>query len=166
MASTIPTIPYADVEYAEAYFAERMGSEAWDSLVDIDQSGSTSPNPLKEKALKHATRLIDSLSFVLEKTDELQQNEFPRGGDEFVPEEVMMATCEVALELLKGNLPEEQVQGVGIASESVGDTSRSYRDGGKAAALGAACGLPSPRAAQLLAEWIKDPREMDMVRVN
>jgi hypothetical protein len=155
--STIPTVPYADSIYAAEYFAERMGTTAWDSASVADRN----------KALKHATRLIDSCEFVLEKTDETQDHEFPRDGDLYVPEEVLQACCEVALELLKGRLPEEMsISKAGVTSESIGDTSRSYDANGALAPLGMAAGLPSIRAAQLLRKWLVDETEIDLLRVN
>jgi len=149
--------PYADVTYADAYFAERMGSDVWTSTETAD----------KEKSLKHGTRLIDRCDFVLEKTDEDQEREFPRNGDTEIPDEVKQANCEVALELLKGRLPEEtMVKKTGIASESVGDTSRSYNEGGATQNIGIASGLPSMAAAQLLKDWLVNPEELDLIRVN
>jgi hypothetical protein len=107
--------------------------------------------------------LIDRQDLVLEKTDEAQVNEFPRGGDTLVPEEVFMATCEQALELLRGSLPENKIAAANVASESIGDASRSYTDGA-ASVIGVSSGLTSTAAAQLLREWINDPSEMTLVR--
>ncbi len=150
---TIPTNEYADYTYADAYFAERVGADDWTSFTTAQ----------KTKALKHATRLIDRLDLVLEKTDESQDNEFPRGGETSVPEEVLMACCEQALELLRGSLPEDEVKAAGVTSESVGDTSRSYGSGA-ASMVGESSGLTSVAAAQLMRDWIEDPHEMTLVR--
>jgi len=151
--ATIPTLEYADYIYAAAYFGERVGADDW---ATFSQDNRT-------KALKHATRLIDRLDLVLEKTDEAQNNEFPRGGDTLVPEEVRMATCEQALELLRGSLPENRIASANVASESIGDASRSYTDGA-ASVIGVSSGLTSTAAAQLLREWINDPNEITLVR--
>lgn len=155
--STIPTVPYADTIYAAAYFAERIGSDVWNTASEAN----------KNVALKHATRLIDRLDFVLSKTDENQANEFPRGGDTDIPEEVMMACCEVAIELLSGRVPEKMLnEDTGVTSESTGDASKSFNEQGKNASLSMASGLPSVAAAQLLRDWLEDPEVLQIVRVN
>jgi len=147
--------PYADLTYANAYFDDRiMEDTAWADATDAS----------KNKALRHATRLVDQCNFVLEKTDEDQVREFPRNGETDIPEEVKQATCEVALELVRGSLPESSMKKAGIASENVGDTSRSYREGGAQEIVGLSSGLPSTEAAILLRDWIEDPREIDLHR--
>lgn len=153
----VPIIPYADTAYADAYFAERVDADSWAPL-DI---------AVKERALKHATKLVDQCDFVLEKTDEDQAREFPRAGETEVPDEVLQATCEVAYELtVKNRLPENMTKKAGITSESVGDTSRSWGAGGVSEILGESSGLPSTQAAILLRDWIEDPRELQLQRTS
>jgi len=152
-----PIVPYADVAYADAYFAERVGADGWAAL----------DSAVKEKALKHATKLVDQCDFVLEKTDENQAREFPRNGETEVPDEVLQATCEVAFELeINSKIPTNMTKKAGIASESVGDTSRSYGPGGAGEVLGISSGLPSTQAAILLRDWIRDPRELTLHRTS
>jgi hypothetical protein len=146
--------PYADVSYGDAYFAERLNSSAW--------TGDD-----KEKALKHATRLIDQLPLVDSKYDESQARAFPRSCDTDgeVPDEVSQACCEVALALLQGKLLDTMEDGVGVAAERTGDASVEYEDGRGAMALSdESSGLGSVMAARMLAPWITDD-SVDITRV-
>ena len=145
------TTPYISTNDADTYFAESLGAEKW--------TASSSDN--KGRAVKMATRLIDTLPFVGYKTDENQENEFPRNGENTVPLEVQRACAEIALELLKGNLPNKSADQNSVLSESTGDASRSYAAGRGAANFG----LPSVLAARFLAPWIEDDREVELIRV-
>jgi len=151
----IPIVPYADVTYADAYFAERIDSEAW-----------TGAN--KEKALKQATQAINLLPLVGAKYDSSQVNQFPRSCDEngVIPDEVMQACCEVAVALLEGKTVKKLSGAVGLDAEQVGDSSVQYTDGGRGAMAlyDEAYGLPSIVAAQLLAPWLEDMGSIDVTR--
>ena len=147
------TTPYADQTYAGTYFGERLGTSAWDSA----SSGN------KDKALKQATRVLDTLNYRGAKSDEAQVREFPRNGESTIPEAIKEACCEVALALLQGNLIETMTERSAIASESVGDASVSYAT--PKDAVENQFGLPSPVAARLVAPWLVDPRLLRVYRV-
>jgi hypothetical protein len=147
-------VPYADEAYAIAYFAQRLGTDAFDA--------GSSTN--RVKGLKQATLLIDTLNFIGSKTDQAQANEFPRNGDTLVPEEVKQACCEQALALLLGQSLEAGVAARRLASVSVGDASESYRDG--IDGLGENAGLTSATAGRLLMPWLSSPREIILERVG
>lgn len=150
-----PITPYADETYADAYFAERLGTSKW--------TGTD-----KTKALKHATRLIDQLPLVDQKYDEAQERQFPRSCDTDgeVPDEVKQACCETALALLQGKLLDDAESAVGVIAERVGDSSVQYEDGGRGsmALSDETFGLGSTMAARMLAPWIADD-SIDMTRV-
>lgn len=55
----------------------------------------------KEQALKDATRWIDSFEYDGHKLSEEQDNEFPRKGQTQVPEQVNIATLDLAIHLLQ-----------------------------------------------------------------
>ena len=156
------TTAYVTLVDANEYFAERLGSAKWDAA-----------NGDKEVSLKMATRLIDTLCFVGSKLDpETQAQEFPRNitdeltADGDIPQSVQDATCEVALALLKGRDPEELASNSGVASESVGDASRSYVDRGKIQLLAEGEGTPSIIAGRLLREWLCDAKNIQLDRVG
>ncbi len=156
MATYVATIPYADRAYADMYFSERLKAELW--------TGATDDN--KDKALKMATRIIDTLNFVGFKNDFDQIREFPRNGEASIPTEAIDACCEVAMELLRGNTLEKMMAAIGISSESIGDASRSYEAGGALQLLDANLGLPSQMAARYLSIWLKDEEVFDIVRTK
>lgn len=148
-------VPYADLTFAEAYFAERMDSDSWDEQTD---------DAVKIKALKSATKWIDMIPVVGQKTDYLTQKQsFPRNGNEDIPPEISETCCEVALEILKGNTLEYLLEKLGLSSESIGDTSTSYEAGGAASLLDLNFGLPSAAAARLMAPWMEDT---DVIRLE
>jgi hypothetical protein len=157
--------PYADVTYGDAYFAERLGAEAWDDADAAD----------KLKALKQATAQIDLLPLVGEKCDTTtpQAREFPRDldagcadGSGDVPDEVARATCEVAIALLEGKSLRSLSEGANVKSERVGDASVQYGSArGEMGLYDDNYGLPSTEAANLLAPWLADTDVIDITRV-
>lgn len=154
----VAIVPYADETYADAYLAQRLGTDAWDNATSGD----------KPKALAEATRLIDLVPLVGVKYDEDQEREFPRDVDEGgeVPAEVQDACCEVALALLQGKTLDQLSASIGVAAESTGDASISYTgERGDMALVDESYGLPSPTAASLMAPWIADRNEIDLTRV-
>lgn len=153
---TLPTVPYADSTYASAYMSERLGTAAWDSATAGDRT----------KSLAHATRMIDTLAFAGEKNDPAQVREFPRCGDASIPPEVQDACCEVALALLAGKLLENTEERGNITSESIGDVSASYGEGGAGGVTANHAGLPSAEAFRLLGPWLLDDRRIHLDRAG
>lgn len=152
-----PITPYADSVYAAAYFAERLGTSAWDNASAGD----------KTKALKHATRQIDLLPLIGTKYDETQVREFPRNFDGTdVPVEVQDACCEAALAILEGKYGSAMLGTAGISSESTGDASVNYVGvRGEMSVLDETSGLGSQEALQMLAPWLEDMSAIDISRV-
>ena len=154
----VAIVPYADRIYANAYWDDRLANSAWSAATDDN----------KDRALKQATTVIDTLDFVGYKTSETQVRQFPRNDDTDVPDEVLQATCEIAAVLLSGTTLDSVVGGkAGIASESIGDASVSYTGAGRAGAfLSATLGTLSPVAARLLAPWLRDEDSIRVDRVS
>lgn len=87
---------YVDVATADAYFADRIHAEAWDTLTG------------KEKALVSASQLLDwYITWKGNKAVSEQPMQWPRSGvirkdgtgvaDDIIPSELKVATCEMAL---------------------------------------------------------------------
>jgi hypothetical protein len=154
----MPTTPYADLTFAAAYFPERMESCAWDAAT----------GDLRLRALRAATRLIDTLNFIGYKTvtDGSQAREFPRNGETEIPLEVKEANCEVALAFLAGKSLDGLDYASGVQSESVGDASVSYGPRGKGTLLMETAGTLSQVAGRLLNPWLVDPRAIRLERVG
>jgi len=157
----VPIVPYADLEFADGYFGERLGSEAWDVL----------DNNTKAKALKHATKYIDTLPFIGTKTDTTldedkrpnQPREFPREGYTEIPDEVMEATCEAALAILNGDTLENLQTQAEVTSTSTGDASSSFDTTNRKIDIND--GLISAMVLRLLHEWLIDPNVVRLERV-
>jgi len=99
---------YLTVIEANKYFDERLNSEDWEWASAVERL----------KALKTATRLMDRLNYIGEKTDKDQELEFPRGGDTKVPREIQWACCEIAIKMLSGLDSDMEVDALGtIKSE-------------------------------------------------
>ena len=154
---TLPaTVPYLDVPEADQFFAERLKSDGWDNASAADKTAS----------LKMATRLLNDLHYIGQKTDEEQDNEWPRDANP-IPFQIKQATAEVALALLNGFDPDTlEQQSQGKTSESTGDASVSYGADGLRALTKRNLGLPSPSAARLIRPFIIDRREFRLDRMG
>jgi len=154
MVTYVSVTPYADTTFADAYFADRTDSSAWEAA----SAGN------KVKALKEATRRINDLHFIRSKTDADQINEFPRNGDTDVPHEVAEACCEVAAALLENKQLDKTLKKGTVRSEKTGDASVSYEKGGKRAHLDESAGLGSAVAFRLLRPWLVNFSEVELFR--
>lgn len=139
------TNSYATVEEADAYFALRLHSNAWTAATPS----------FKEAALVSATKAIEWLSLAGSKADEDQALEFPRLGQESVPQGIIDAVFEEAIARLEsGNSQRLRLQREGVTQASVGRTSESYAknsNGGNAKPKN----LLSSEATQLLSRYIQ-----------
>ncbi len=114
---------YVTVEEADSYFYNTLQSEEWNKY---DTS-------TKARALITATRQIDRLPFAGRKLDINQSLEFPRTTTNIaftdgIPNEIIYATCEQALFLLKGGSKRQELQQQGVKSYSLGDLSETFTD--------------------------------------
>lgn len=128
---------------ADEYFESRLREGAWSAASASD----------KEKALIAARRLIDGLSFkgykhtvyeVMEQWEEgteidddklaeiraaelAQPNEFPRGSNIRVPEDVRVAQYEIAHSLLDNKDPELELEILAVTSQTYGGVKTMYQ---------------------------------------
>lgn len=153
---------------ADTFFASRVDSAVWDAATTAN----------KTKALKQATKLIDSMSWQGYKLLSTQDRAFPRKyeptdsmnplGSTFsedsygyiydsddVPQDVLDACCLTAQALLAdasaGSMSERALQEKGITSFSQGKLSVSFREG----AGGAFGGLLNKEAYDLLSKYMQ-----------
>lgn len=145
---------YAALSYANSYFeTERLNSAIW-FMAD--------PNN-QIKALKTATRYIDRLKFIGEKTDEEQVEQFPRDGDTVVPDDIMKACCEIAFALIDGRDIEVEQENLDMVSQGYGTLRSTYDRSIKPAHVLA--GIPSIVAWRYLLPYMCDTRDMIVTRV-
>jgi len=143
---------YADASGGDTYFAARIGSDAWDNSETVD----------KDKALAHATRIIDTLSFLGSKAESSQENQFPRYGQSDVPTSIIYACCEIALALLDGINPELELENLSQISSGYANVKSTFnRDQLPEHIL---AGVPSSTAWRLLKPWLVDNRSIVMIR--
>lgn len=128
---------------ADEYFEDRLRESSWSTASASD----------REKALIAARRLIDGLSYkghkhtvyeVLEQWEEgveldddklaeirvaelAQSNEFPRGLDSVVPEDIRIAQYEIAHSLLDNKDPELELEMLAVSSQTYGSVKTVYQ---------------------------------------
>lgn len=133
---------YGTMEEAAEYFGSRLHEWAWSAASDVD----------KEKSLILARRLIDGLAYkgakhavylVMETYDEgviltddqkeavraaeaSQVNEFPRGADTEVPEDIRVAQYELSHSILDNKDPEMELEILAVVSSTYGGVKTVY----------------------------------------
>lgn len=144
---------YVTIADANTYFADRLNSEVWINADPNDQV----------KALATATRYIDRLNFAGSKHDDLQSNQFPRGDDVDVPQDIKDACCEIAIMLLDGFDIEVERNNLDMISQGMGNVRSTYSRDMKPAHILA--GIPSIVAWNLLLPYLPDSRVIGVTRV-
>jgi len=142
---------YVTVVDAQLYFDKRLNTAAWD----------TSDEQLK--ALENATLIIDRLAFKGSRTEESQDNEFPRDGDTTVPTEIQYATAEIALALLDGVDPEIEYSNLNMLSQSYSNVRSSYDRSIPQPHILA--GIPSAAAWRLLLPYLVTADTISLYRI-
>ena len=89
---------YITVEEAQEYADERLNVEAWDTAKETDGSSWGEAGTLCVKAITMATKAIDRLSYKGDKYSSTQENQFPRGTDTTVPDDIKRA-CMLTFEI-------------------------------------------------------------------
>lgn len=145
---------YGSVTEGGDYFNTKLNVPIWTNATNIN----------KRKGLIQATRIIDRLNFVGEKSEETQVLEFPRYPDEIVPLDIEKATYEIAYRLLAGFDEEHSESNVGVLSRQWGPVSTSYSEKFRAEHI--AAGVPSVEAWRLLKPYLRNPRRIQLNRVN
>lgn len=172
---------YGTLVEATEYFNNRLHEWAWSAASDGD----------KEKALIAARRLIDGLAYkgnkhavylVLETYDEgveltddqleavrtaeaSQPNEFPRGADTEVPEDIRIAQYELAHSLLDNKDPELELETLAVTSSTYGGVKTMYERG--QVPLEHLINLvPSAIAWRLLRPYLRDGDAVKLSRVS
>lgn len=164
-------LSYLTTDDADAYFADRLHSEAWDAADDSTQ----------DKALKTATAAIERLRFVGQRHavyeaiqsggDETailaavasQPLEFPRDADEEVPQEILDAVCEEAFALLDGKDPDAELEDLPVISQGYSSVRVTMDRSFAQEHLNA--GIVSPRAWRLLKPYLIEARSIKLHRV-
>jgi len=162
---------YGTVAEGDTYFAARLFSWDWDNATFDD----------KEKAMQHATDLINQFDYVGQKyavtilgcdaTDDAkktanlsQVNEFPRGDVNTVPVEIEQAAYLIAQKLLSGRDPEMDLEGLAVKFERYGPVQSSYERGGNLLEHLAHL-IPSPQAWNLIRPFLRERNKFIIKKV-
>lgn len=145
---------YIDESGAQDYFATRVGADAWDY----------SDSAQREKALAHATRIIDNLNLKGQKSTADQDNEFPRLGQSDVPIDITNACCEIALSLLDGVNIELELENLSLVNQAYANVKSTYDRSSLPEHILA--GVPSSTAWRFLKPYVIDGRNFNMIRVS
>lgn len=141
---------------AETFVAEYvLNSDAWDCEDD---------DARKTKALKAATIVIDRLNFVGRKADPDQDLQFPRGTDTVVPTDIERACVYIAIELLDGFDPNIEFSNLQLIEQDFGGAKVKYSRSFSMEHLVA--GIPSLDAWRHLKPYIRDPRQINLARID
>jgi hypothetical protein len=137
MAITVGTDCYLTLVEADAYFAKRLDTDAWDALADAD----------KEIALKAATHIIDNkYSFLGQSVSPSQALAWPREGVVYLdprtsylttvgntvyPTRLLSATCEQALHMILNpglmSTTEQTFERIKVGPIELEDNSADYK---------------------------------------
>lgn len=151
--------PYCDIATADAYFADRLHTETWDALGSSDAGIIT-----KNKALKHATSILERLNYIGAKADDSQELQFPRGTDTVIPTDMKNACAECAISLLDGIDPDLEFKNLQETLSHFANI-KSTRDASQFAEHILA-GVPSIVAWRLIKPYLPDNRTVNLLRIS
>ena len=147
-------ISYSDIPTADEYFlTQRLNSDEWFDYDDIKKSS----------ALVTATRYIDTLNFIWNKTDENQPNEWPR-NNQSTPRDIILACYEIAFQLICG-------RDVEYDAENLDDTQQRFETYQVHTTQGPLQlfkihSIPSVVAWNLLSPYLRDGQSVLLSRVD
>ena len=171
------TTPYLTADDAEAYFLGKFSSESWDDASEEQ----------KTKALIEATNRIDRLNFTGLRTADYNVNtaavrndscfsisyppdgspgqvlEFPRNGNDTVPQDILAACCEIAYALLDGIDPEIEMQNANTTSQRFSALAETYD--ADIVLFAFKHGIPSLTAWNYLVPYLADPFSLSLKRI-
>lgn len=171
------SLAYSTVYDANAYFAERLHSPAWQNSNPVEQW----------QALVAATRAIDNLNFkgykstvaavlagvldvsevdpsIIMAAEQAQELEFPRGTDTIVPPPIIRACFEIAYALLDGVDPDTELENLAVVSQGYAGIRTTYNRIQQPIEHLIA-GIPSATAWRLLKPFIRDGYAVKTSRV-
>jgi hypothetical protein len=148
------TTSYLNTTEAQVYFDELLYTEAWDLALESNRL----------KALKQATRIINRLRYKGDKTSDTQENEFPRGEDTDVPEDIEWACCYIALALLDGKNTELDAENLALVSQGFSSVRSTYDKDTMLPHIVA--GVPSAEAWKYLKPYLLDATEITLNRAT
>ena len=156
-----PLPAYDTYDNADDYFEGKLHTLAWDEAT----------NAQKTTALIEATQRIDRLRFSGFQVDDDQELEFPRyydleagaEGDEEVPDDILIATYEVAYALLDGVDPDLELDNLRVTSNAYGNVKMTTAANDTPEHT--AAGIPSVTAWRYLLPYLAPAKTVKLRRV-
>lgn len=149
----MPTV-YATPADGDTYFATRLYHDVWDGASTDD----------KTRALTTAADMIDRLAFAGDITDPLQDRQFPRGGDLLIPDNIKLATIELANSLLDGVDNEQEERELSTKSAGYSSVRTTYDRTFPRESQ--AAGIPNVLAWKYIRPYLADPTGITLRRVS
>jgi len=166
---------YGTLQEAQEYFENRLHETAWSKAQVAD----------RPKALRAATRIIDTLNFkgdkhtvhvLLEANEDASEDEiraeeaaqaleFPRGADTVVPEAIRLACYEIGHSLLDGKDPELELENLGIISSGLSSVRTTYNLA-QVPIEHIVNGVPNALAWRYLRPFLRDEDAIKLSRVS
>ncbi len=148
------TTAYGTMIEADAYFRKRLYSDLW-SATNLTE---------RKASLIQATRIIDRLNFLGDKASTEQELEFPRLGDSVTPDDIKIASFEIAYALIDGFDLEMETEDLAVVSEGFSSVRATYDRTIVQPHL--AAGVPSMTAWRYLLPYLRDDKTFKLCRVN
>ena len=101
----------------------------------------------------------------LQAADDAQSNEFPRGRDTVVPQNIIVANYEIAFNLLDGKDPEIELENLGISSQGLESVRTTYARS-QVPIEHIVNGVPSAAAWRLIAPFLREDMAISLRRVR
>lgn len=118
--------PYITAVRADELAGDKLETGPWDDNKLEEGSSFGEEGTKTYKSLAQATQIIDRLNYRGRKTDSTQENEFPRGGDTNIPEDIERACFEIALALLDGVDPDIEFENLYMNSQGFANVRSTY----------------------------------------
>lgn len=145
---------YLDLDEAQSYFDTRLHSDVWNDATEINQT----------KALISATRIIDNLRFKGHKTVVTQEFQFPRYPATIIPNNIIIAICEIAIVLLDDIDMEHEIDALQASGFKYATIQTNYPTNIYPTHIMA--GVPSAIAWRYLQPYLASPLEITLSRIN
>lgn len=145
---------YGSIARGVVYFSKRLNASVWDTASNND----------REAALLMAAEAIDKLNYAGDKHLSTQSLQFPRLDDVDIPVEIEYAAYEIAIALLDGYDKDQEIETLGVLSESHSGIRTTYDvnyvNEHKRA------GIPSIEAWEYLKPFLRDRTQLKISRVS
>lgn len=146
---------YATTSQGDTFVtANMLREEPWNNASNVKQ----------DKALNMATILIDQLNFSGSKTEDDQDQEFPRGEDTTVPIDIQNACILIAYALVEGKDPELEREALRRVQVSYGPVRTKVNS--QHLPEHTLHGIPSNLAWAYLKPYLRDQGEVTLYRVS